>query len=125
MSTQSIEERVDTLEKQVKALQELPAKVDALASQISQLHGAMDVGFSALDTELRAEIRAGDEETRRQMREGDEETRRQLRRGDRKTRRYMRVLHEEVIGRIKLLGEAGWATPSKAAGPEDPPPAGE
>ena len=46
---------------------------------------------------LREEIRAGDEETRRVLRE-------EIRAGDEETRRFMRILHEEVIERIRLLG---------------------
>jgi hypothetical protein len=62
---------------------------------------------------LRDEIRAGDEETRRvlrdEIRSGDEETRQvlrdEIRSGDEETRTLMRVLHEDVVGRIALLGE--------------------
>jgi len=46
---------------------------------------------------LRDEIRAGDEETRRVLRD-------EIRDGDGETRRFMRVLHEEVIERIRLSG---------------------
>jgi hypothetical protein len=79
MSPQSLDERVDALEKQMSELRELPVKVGELSTQVSQFRTDMDAGFSA----LRIEIRAGDEETRR----------------------HMRVLHEEVIDRIKLLHE--------------------
>ena len=70
----------------MQTLQELPnrvasldSRVASLAVQILQLRGEMRAECSA----VRQEIKAGDEETRR----------------------YMRVLHEEVISRIKLLGE--------------------
>ena len=71
-------------------LEELPARIDDLTLQISQLReemrgefaavrGEMDSGFAA----VRAEMHAGDEEARRALREeiraGDEETRRVLR----------------------------------------------
>jgi hypothetical protein len=46
---------------------------------------------------LREEIRAGDEETRRVLRE-------EIRGGNEETRQFMRVLHEDVIERIRLLG---------------------
>ena len=63
---------------------------------------------------LREEIRAGDEETRRVLRDeiraGDEETRQvlrdEIRAGDEETRTLMRVLHEDVITRLAMLGDA-------------------
>ena len=62
---------------------------------------------------LREEIRTGDEETRRVLREeirtGDEETRRvlreEIRAGDEETRRFSRILHEDAMSRIAILGE--------------------
>jgi len=96
------------LERRVELLEQLPARVTALELQIIQLRDEMRSEFSA----IRSEVRAGDEETRRSLREeiraGDEETRRSLREeiraGDEETRRFMRILHEEVISRIELLG---------------------
>ena len=69
--------------------------------------------FSAIRAELRAEIRGEIERTRAELRAeiraGDEQTRTDLRAeiraGDEETRTYMRVLHEEVLSRIALLGE--------------------
>jgi hypothetical protein len=49
---------------------------------------------------LRAEIRSGDDETRQVLRA-------EIRAGDQATQSLMRVLHEDVIARIKLLGEGG------------------
>jgi hypothetical protein len=53
--------------------------MDALESQIVRLRGEMRGEFSA----VRSEIRSGDEETRTQM----------------------RVLHEDLVSRIAMLGE--------------------
>ena len=61
-------------------LEQLPERVTALEKQIVQLRDEMRAEFSA----TRADARAGDEETRR----------------------FMRILHEEVIQRIQLLGGA-------------------
>jgi hypothetical protein len=78
-----LKDRVSILEQQMEGLRGLPDRVAAVEVQIVQLRVDMNVGFSALGKELRGEIKAGDEETRR----------------------LMRVLHEEVIARIALLGE--------------------
>jgi len=113
MQPRTVEQRLRFLEMTSQSLEGLPDAVAALSAQILQLTGASHDGLSA----LREEIRAGDEETRRVLREeiraGDEETRRvlreEIRAGDEETRRYMRVLHEEVIYRISLIGESGAA----------------
>jgi len=73
-------ERVEILEEKVGALEQLPARVAAVESQLVQLRTEMRDEFSA----LRGEIREGDEETRR----------------------FMRMLHEDLVGRIALLQEA-------------------
>jgi len=78
----------------VEILEQLPERVGALESQFVQLRNEMRAEFSA----LRGEIRAGDEETRRELRS-------EIRAGDEETQRLMRVLHEEVIPRIALIGE--------------------
>ena len=131
MTRQSLENRVEILERTTHALEGLPDRVTALASQVLQLRDEVHAEFSALrveirggdeqtrqvlrreirvgDDRLREEIRAAEEKLRDEIRAGDEETRRQLREdirgGDEETRRYMRVLHEEVISRIALLDE--------------------
>ena len=79
MPAQTLESRVDRLEKRVNSLEQLPPRMTALESQIVQLRAEMHDEFSA----IRQEMRAGDEETRT----------------------LMRVLHEDVINRIALLGE--------------------
>ena len=79
MAERSLTERVHILEQNVQGLETLPARMAAVEAQILQLREEMRDEFSA----VRAEIRAGDEETRVQM----------------------RVLHEEVIGRIAALSE--------------------
>ena len=60
-------------------LRELPRRVASLESELLQFRIDVKAEFSA----TRLAIRTGDEETRR----------------------YMRVLHEEVLTRIALLGE--------------------
>ena len=109
MATQPLAARVDSLEPRVTCLEELPARVDALAVQVSQLRDEMRAEFSA----VRTEIRAGDENTCRTLREeiqaGDEETRRtlrdEIRAGGARVMEQARVLHEEVISRLALIQE--------------------
>lgn len=107
------------LEQRVALLEQLPVRMTALESQFVQLRDEMRAEFSAIRAEgragdvesvrlLREEIRAGDEETRRVLRE-------EIRSGDEETRRYMRVLHEEVIERIRVLSESRPASPPRRA----------
>ena len=109
MAAQTLVTRVDALETRVTRLEELPARVDALTSQVLQLRDEMRAEFSA----VRNEIRAGDENTCRTLRDeiraGDENTcqtlRDEIRAGDEETRRQMRVLHEDLVGRLTLIQE--------------------
>ena len=117
MPTAKLLTRVELLEQRVTVLEMLPAKVDALATQIVQLRDEMRAEFSAIRAEmrtgdlatqgsLREEIRAGDEETRRVLREeirGSEDLMREL---NRETRAHMLALHEDLVERIKRIGEA-------------------
>jgi hypothetical protein len=120
MTTARFLARLDILEQRVNVLETLPARVDALADQILQLRHEVRDAFSALRGEmrtgdgeamqsLREEIRAGDEETRRQLREeiraGDKETRWLMRELIAETRTHMLVLHEDLVERIKRIGE--------------------
>jgi hypothetical protein len=95
--------RVESLEEQVNALNQLAGRVDAIEVQFLDVRRELSAlrsdfvsvraGAAAMEERLRREIRAGDEETRRQM----------------------RVLHEEVIARIALLQE-GLGSPQRRAG---------
>ena len=82
MAARSLDERVKILEQKVEGLQKLPARMDAVESQILQLRGEMRVGFSAIRERFDSIDRQFDE-----------------------TNRSMRVLHEDVVNRIALLGE--------------------
>ena len=65
MAPQTIAIRVERLEARVTTLEELPARIEALTLQVSQLREEVRAEFSA----TRTEIRAGDEETRRVLRD--------------------------------------------------------
>ena len=109
MATQTLAARVDSLEQRVTHLEELPARVDALTLQVSQLRDEMRVEFSA----VRSEIRTGDENTCRTLRDeiraGDENTcrtlRDEIRAGDARVMEQARVLHEDVVSRLALIQE--------------------
>jgi cell division protein FtsB len=75
----TFEERLAMLEKQMAEMRELPARVTNLESQIVQLRQEMRDEFSA----IRHELKAADDDTRV----------------------FMRILHEDVLTRIRVTGE--------------------
>jgi len=93
MAQESLEVRVDMLERRVELLEQLPERVTALEVQIVQLRDEMRAEFSA----TRADARAGDESVVRTLRD-------EIRAGDQETRRFMRILHEDLVERIEILG---------------------
>ena len=115
MSPQTLVRRVEKLEERVTILEELPARIDDLRLQISQLRDEMRGEFSAVRGEmnsgfaaLREEMRAGDDETRRVL--GDE-----IRAGDAEVMSHARALHEDVISRLTLMQQG--ATGRKRTAP--------
>jgi vacuolar-type H+-ATPase subunit I/STV1 len=105
MPLESIESKVERLEHRVNAIELLPARIEHLGVQILQLREEMSVEFSA----VRREVSAGDEETRRTLRDeiraGDERVTAALTARIEDARRETRVLHEDVVGRIAVIGE--------------------
>lgn len=108
MAAKSLEERVDMLERRIEILEQLPGRVTALEVQIVQLRDEMRAEFSA----TRAEARSGDERIvqtlRKEIRAGDEHVvqtlREAMRAGDEETRQLMRILYEDLVARIEILG---------------------
>ena len=92
MANGELVQRVEVLEMKVAALEELPARMSAVESQIVLLRDEMRGEFSA----VRQEMRDLNKETRAEMTALNEHTVTQ-----------MRVLHEDVIDRIGKLGEGG------------------
>jgi hypothetical protein len=112
----------ETLEKRVERLEALPARIDALEVQISEFRAEVRAEFSATRKELRQEmttmaaglrqeIATMGAELRQEMTTMGAELRQQTAamgtelRGEMATAAEMRLLHEDVIERIKLLGE--------------------
>ena len=90
--------RVNRLEQQVDALMGLREEMTGLREEVLQLRDAIRMEISALETRLGARIDAGDDESRRVLRG-------EIRAGDEETRTLMRVLYEDLVHRITVLGE--------------------
>jgi hypothetical protein len=102
----------------LRAGEQLPGRVAELGSQIAHLRSEMHEEFSAVRGELRAIRGNGADLSLAKLHEeivalrgggGEGLTlaalRQEIRDGDDETRRLMRVLHEDVVQRIALLGE--------------------
>jgi hypothetical protein len=93
----------------VTALEQLPARVDALGVQISQLRDEMHAEFSA----VRNEITVGDERVittlREDIRAGEERViltlREEIRAGDERVMTQSRVLYEDLKASLVLIQE--------------------
>ena len=84
---------------------------------------ALEHRIDHLGLDLRAEIRAGDEETRRvlreEMRTGHVMIVTELTEQIEDSRRYTRLLHEDVLGRIRVIGEGLRVQTEKIAGQDE------
>lgn len=100
MPPQTLESKVEGLERRVTLLEKLPKRMDALESQIVQLRTEMRDEFSAVRTGLSA-VQSDVSGLRGEM----TALRQELNAGDEETRRHMRVLIEDVISRIATLDE--------------------
>jgi hypothetical protein len=99
MPRQSVENKLERLERRVTEIEQLPARMDRLESQIAQLRTEMRDEFSA----VRGEIRTGDVMIVTTLTEQIEES-----------RRHTRVLFEEAVSRIaSLQGQSGSTRPKK------------
>ena len=79
MQPRSMEERITMLERQMQEMRELPDRMTGLESQILQLSQGIASEVSAIHNEVDA--------------------------GDAETRVFMKVLYEDVLARINVLGE--------------------
>ncbi len=92
--------RIEILEGDVNALRQLPDRVSAVAADLAAVRG--DVTQLQGDvTRLQGDVT----ELKRDMHTEFAAVRDEIRTGDEETRRQMRILHEEVISRLALLGE--------------------
>lgn len=93
MQPQTIERRVEKLETRMTAIEQLPARIDALTGRFDTLVTKVD-GLATAFADLRVEMRQGfaDAETRAVARA-------------RETRDHARLLFEETVKRIAVIGE--------------------
>ena len=119
MATPKLLSRLEIVEAKVSALEELPARIDALGVQIREQGQALDRAVSALRSEiaacrdeLRSEIADCRDELRSEIAAYRDELRAEvaathvlMRTLNDETRTHMLVLHEAVLERIKWLGE--------------------
>ena len=122
MPPSPLSRRVEILEEKVERLGGLPARIDNLEVQILQFREEVRAEFSATRADFLARIALTEaallhemnqldekrgKETRRELAETRTELIARIAEGDEETRRYMRVLHEDVIARIAMIGEGG------------------
>ena len=105
MPPQTLERRVERLEQRVTVLEQLPARIDGIAVQISQLRDEMHAEFSA----VRNEIAVGDERVitalREESRAGDERVITTLREEIGAVMTQSRVLYEDLKASLLLIQE--------------------
>ena len=107
MPRQSVENRLERLDRRVTEIEQLPARMDRLESQIVQLRIEMRDEFSA----VRGEIRTGDVMIVTTL---TEQLTAQLTAQIEESRRHTRVLFEEAVSRIaSLQGQSGSTRPKK------------
>lgn len=133
--TTTLKRRVEILEDQVATLSDLPPRVAALETALTEFRAETRKEFAAvrgdiadLRADLRAEMRVLNEATRRDMHALNEDTRGEMRTLNEETRREMRslneglrnemhVLHEDVISRLALLQEGLLRPPARLSVP--------
>jgi hypothetical protein len=126
-----LELRMDTFSVELRA--EIRSSEEETRRQLRRDILDGDAQTGTLIEQLRREMHEGDAQTRalideirREMHIGDAQTRAlidalrvEMHGADEETRRLMRVLHEDVIERIRTLGEQ-LATPPSSPGPSRP-----
>ena len=104
-----VERRFNVLEARMTAVEQLPPRLDRLSTEVVELRN--DVAQVRTEVgDLRTEMRAEFAAVRVEMAAGDERVMVRLTARIEDARRETRVLHEDVIGRIALLGEGLAAT---------------
>ena len=98
MSPQTIENRVENLEQRVTVLEEVPARIDALTLQVSQLREEMHAEFSAIRAEFKSDLRHEISALR-------DEFKAELRSEIADAKNQSRILYEDVIARLALIQE--------------------
>ena len=107
MQPRSLDDRVTLLENKMQGLPErvgaLETKVTELTDQFVQVRHEVRGEFSATREELRKEVRDGDNELREEMHALHAIAMAEINSAADRSMSQARVLHEEVLARIKLL----------------------
>lgn len=103
MPPQTIDSRVERLEQRVTVLEELPARVDALTLQVSQLREEMHAEFSATKQEFREALGAGLGDLHEEIQEDMQRLHGEMLALHEDANNRARILHEGVIERLDLV----------------------
>jgi archaellum component FlaC len=121
MAKATLTQRVEALEHKVHGLETLPARVGAVERELKEFRADVDAEFGRVHAEFgRVHVEFGKVHT--ELAGGRDEfatvrdefatvrsefatVRSEIRQGDEETRRYMRVLYEDLVERIKIMGE--------------------
>lgn len=106
MNSSTLAGRVETLEHKVNSLEALPDRVDGLSGRVDALTdraAAVELQIVQFREDLRVESSA----VRTEMRALEDRLRTAITAGLTGTNTQMRVLHEDLVSRIALLGEGG------------------
>ena len=105
MATQDLEKRVENIEETLRVLVTVPARLGGLEGQVGRLEGrvgGLETQFLQSREEVRLEFSAVHGELH-ELRDGQ----RELREGQEGLGSQMRMLYEDLVERIKRLGEGG------------------
>ena len=100
MQLPPLRKRVERLENQVDHLVDLPARMDAFETRL----GACEVQILQLRGEMRAEFVAVREQIAR-VNDRQVSLEAKIAEGDAETRAFMRILHEDLVRRIAVIGD--------------------
>ncbi len=105
MQAPSLEERMDNLEKVVEPLRELPGRVTNVELQIVHLRTEMRGEFSSIRRDMATKEDLAGFATKEDLSTLADQ---------------MRMLHEDLVGRLQVLGEA-WSSPRPSRRPKTTP----
>jgi hypothetical protein len=111
----TLTQRVEVLEHQAGNLATLPERVTTIETRLgnverglvefrTEVHSEF-AGVRAEIAAVRTEGRQGDDAIRAELQASVVTLRKEIRDGDDETRRYMRVLYEDLVGRLQVMGE--------------------
>jgi hypothetical protein len=113
MPPQTIESRVEKLEKQIVSLQGLPERIEGLSAQISQLREDLGAKISQQRADWDARLSQQQDDwgarlaaTETRLAATETRLREEIVAGDERILGQVRVLHEDVVSRLALIQES-------------------